>query len=630
MYLAKAVIYNRAPFDSFVLSFDNKVPTIFSGINGSGKTTLISYIVDSFYELAKVAYANSFEGTRNKYYRISSPCDTLKSNRVSFVYLRYILDNGSIADYIDIRGNCSEEEYLSLISMENVIPFNQIRRNGNEINALKKWSISDKKTIESIFDGQLMTYFPAYRFETPEFLNKPYQHALDYSLDIHYSGYLLNPIEVTATMPQIANWIMDVTLDNYIYHGFASEVFGEFNSLLTSVLSSKLHKKVRLGIGPRNSNNPRIAIMDADSNKMIYPNIMAMSSGELSLISLFGELIRQTDNVSKRISDVSGIVLIDEIDKHLHIRLQKEIIPRLLNLFPNVQFIISSHSPFFALGLEDTARNNYHIFDFDNHGLPCDPDMSNVYREAYDVIIEKNRQYKSMYEQIYKQLELGSRPLVITEGKTDWMHLKSAMAALDLDIYDTDIEILEYRENMGDSTLANMLLNYSRFSQQRKIIGMFDRDDFSKLVSCGIDSSIETKPYISLGNNVFAFAIPVVHEEIYGDKTSIEHYYPKENLLKQDINGRRLFLGNEFHAKSRMSKDKSYYTRFSGIENKVNINGIIDDKVYSIDDNEALNSLALSKNRFAELILEKDPFADSFDFSAFMSIFDIIKEIISL
>jgi len=40
-----------------------------------------------------------------------------------------------------------------------------------------------------------------------------------------------------------------------------------------------------------------------------------------------------------------GIVLIDEIDLHLHPKWQEKIFPALQNTFPNIQFIVSTHAP---------------------------------------------------------------------------------------------------------------------------------------------------------------------------------------------------------------------------------------------------------------------------------------------
>jgi predicted ATP-binding protein involved in virulence len=40
-----------------------------------------------------------------------------------------------------------------------------------------------------------------------------------------------------------------------------------------------------------------------------------------------------------------AVVLIDEIELHLHPGLQREILPRLRDVFPHAQFIVSTHSP---------------------------------------------------------------------------------------------------------------------------------------------------------------------------------------------------------------------------------------------------------------------------------------------
>lgn len=75
-----------------------------------------------------------------------------------------------------------------------------------------------------------------------------------------------------------------------------------------------------------------------------------LSSGEKSIISLVADIARQlaisnpkSDNPLKK---GKGIVLIDEIDLHLHPKWQRKLVPKLLKLFPKVQFVITTHSPF--------------------------------------------------------------------------------------------------------------------------------------------------------------------------------------------------------------------------------------------------------------------------------------------
>ena len=59
------------------------------------------------------------------------------------------------------------------------------------------------------------------------------------------------------------------------------------------------------------------------------------------------------------------------------------------------------------------------------------------------------------------------------------------------------------------------------------------------------------------------------------------------------------------------------------------MNGIIDEKVYSIEDLEQTSSIALSKNDFADLILNDENYTKGFDFSNFNNIFDVIRLIVN-
>ncbi|MGP8336866.1 MAG: AAA family ATPase, partial [Methanosarcinaceae archaeon] len=73
-----------------------------------------------------------------------------------------------------------------------------------------------------------------------------------------------------------------------------------------------------------------------------------LSGGELNLIAMIGDLARRmaiANPDSTKPLEGFGIVLIDEIDLHLHPRWQRTIVPKLLDVFPNCQFIISTHSP---------------------------------------------------------------------------------------------------------------------------------------------------------------------------------------------------------------------------------------------------------------------------------------------
>ena len=362
MRLRNILMINRAPFEHFELELGDENLILLSGVNGAGKTTILSYIVDAFYELAKKGFSFEFEENNTKFYRISSGVFSRDSSKVSIVYLRFLQEDGTNADYIEIRGNCSQEEYETLIPFPDKIEFATLKRAlmNNEVE--KYWTISDKNTITTLFSNNILTYFPAYRYELPYYLNDPYKIQLEFNKEAGFSGYLTNPIEVTSDLLNIANWIMDVVLDQLNYNEIrAQSAFTELNEILTNILIKKANCKTRLGIGKRFAGASRIAVINMETGNLLYPSIFCMSSGELALLCLFGELLKQTDKLGKALASISGVVLVDEIDKHLHIKLQKEVLPSLIALFPNVQFIASSHSPFLGLGLAESGIITYKI-----------------------------------------------------------------------------------------------------------------------------------------------------------------------------------------------------------------------------------------------------------------------------
>ena len=73
-----------------------------------------------------------------------------------------------------------------------------------------------------------------------------------------------------------------------------------------------------------------------------------LSDGFAAALDIVADLIMkmQDDNSLTRDYQKEGIVLIDEIETHLHLGLQKIVMPLLTKTFPNIQFIVTTHSPF--------------------------------------------------------------------------------------------------------------------------------------------------------------------------------------------------------------------------------------------------------------------------------------------
>lgn len=77
-------------------------------------------------------------------------------------------------------------------------------------------------------------------------------------------------------------------------------------------------------------------------------SINQLSDGAKILFALIGDLARRLAMANPAVNEPllgNGIVLIDELELHLHPKWQREIIRKLPTVFPNIQFIISTHSP---------------------------------------------------------------------------------------------------------------------------------------------------------------------------------------------------------------------------------------------------------------------------------------------
>ncbi len=106
-----------------------------------------------------------------------------------------------------------------------------------------------------------------------------------------------------------------------------------------------------------------------------------LSGGYQAVLDIILDIIMRMQKIIQRSFDfkLPGIVLIDEIETHLHLELQKEIMPLLTTIFPNIQFVVTTHSPFILNSLENAV-----IYDLEKNML-VEEGLGNV---PYDGIVE--------------------------------------------------------------------------------------------------------------------------------------------------------------------------------------------------------------------------------------------------
>jgi len=125
-----------------------------------------------------------------------------------------------------------------------------------------------------------------------------------------------------------------------------------------------------------------------------------MSAGYSAIMDIVTELILKIENTKSKSFDCEGIVLIDEVDNHLHVELQKNILPLLTSFFPNIQFIVTTHSPFVLSSLENTViydlEKQIRVEDLSGHSYESLVDTYFDTDKYSDEVKEKLKKYKEL------------------------------------------------------------------------------------------------------------------------------------------------------------------------------------------------------------------------------------------
>jgi predicted ATP-binding protein involved in virulence len=133
-----------------------------------------------------------------------------------------------------------------------------------------------------------------------------------------------------------------------------------------------------------------------------------LSDGFSALISILMDLFMRVDIIRKEVKDFSynpcGIVLIDEPETHLHLKLQEEVMPLLTGLFPNIQFIVATHSPAVMASIKNAT-----IFDLTTKTTENDRIVGSSYSELMVSHFGLDNEYSSIADGIFKEINATLR-----------------------------------------------------------------------------------------------------------------------------------------------------------------------------------------------------------------------------
>ena len=341
-------------FESVNIEFHERI-TILTGANGSGKTTILHLLARQFgwdfKELATPAKDISSGKIRFFARWFKKDLNIIDDNVIG----KISYDNGNVAELI-INHN-ETAKYDIEFRYNPVLKPNEKVKGLNILSHRNVFKYQEVPTVSTQKRGKESAYQLAEQNTKQETLQ---------------TGYFEH---------KAINYYIKETLLNWAMGGSGNEFIQPDAELRSNFID--FQEKLRLLI-PKNIGFKEISIrnfeivLSTDSGDFMIDSV---SGGLASIIDLCWQIFNFTESTKKY------IVLIDEIENHLHAGMQRSILPDLIKAFPNVQFIVSTHSPLVVASVKDS---NVYAFRYneENRVYSEKLDLVNKARTASEILSE--------------------------------------------------------------------------------------------------------------------------------------------------------------------------------------------------------------------------------------------------
>lgn len=340
-----------------VLSEKQAKHLIFTGKNGSGKTSVIEAMSKYLYA---VVNTDQYEKAEKLYNYSLNKLKTIqgygnKRLEAELGVKKYLQELEEARSGISINFNCPQEElHYRFEKGEFIVAYYKAERS---------FKADIPKQIEKVQlkDRYMLTEAPRQMF-------------VKYMLDLKVTEALARNKGNYQKADEIASW------------------FAKFQELLRKIFSDDTLELL--------FDEDTYEFHIKEKGRELF-DFNELSSGFAAILDIVLDIIVRMEKQTNKTFDfrMSGIVLIDEIETHLHLDMQKSVLDLLTTIFPNIQFIVSTHSPFILNSLENAV-----IYDLEKdicveNGLANIPYSGIV--EGYfnadmlsDVLKEKFERYK--------------------------------------------------------------------------------------------------------------------------------------------------------------------------------------------------------------------------------------------
>ena len=341
-------------FESVNIEFHERI-TILTGANGSGKTTILHLLARQF-------------GWDFK--ELATPAKDMSSGKMRF-FARWFKKDSNIRDD-NVIGSISYDDgnVAKLIINHNESAKYDIMFRYDPVS----------KSSEKVKGLNILSHRNVFKYQEVPTVSTQ-KRGKESAYQIAEQNTKQEVLQTGFFEHKAINYYIKETLLNWAIGGSGNEFIQPDAELRSNFID--FQEKLRLLI-PKNIGFKEISIrnfeivLSTDSGDFMIDSV---SGGLASIIDLCWQIYNFTESSQKY------VVLIDEIENHLHAGMQRSILPDLIKAFPNVQFIVSTHSPLVVASVKDS---NVYAFRYneENRVYSEKLDLVNKARTASEILSE--------------------------------------------------------------------------------------------------------------------------------------------------------------------------------------------------------------------------------------------------
>ena len=341
-------------FESVNIEFHERI-TILTGANGSGKTTILHLLARQF-------------GWDFK--ELATPAKDISSGKIKFFARWFKKDLNIIDDNVIGKISYDNGNVAELIINHNETAKYDIEFRYNPV----------QKPNEKVKGLNILSHRNVFKYQEVPTVSTQ-KRGKESAYQLAEQNTKQETLQTGYFEHKAINYYIKETLLNWAMGGSGNEFIQPDAELRSNFID--FQEKLRLLI-PKNIGFKEISIrnfeivLSTDSGDFMIDSV---SGGLASIIDLCWQIFNFTESTKKY------IVLIDEIENHLHAGMQRSILPDLIKAFPNVQFIVSTHSPLVVASVKDS---NVYAFRYneENRAYSEKLDLVNKARTASEILSE--------------------------------------------------------------------------------------------------------------------------------------------------------------------------------------------------------------------------------------------------